>query len=64
MGDFSYLSCPPWTGSGFGPHGEARDLSARLLRSDTNVVSALKIKPELAAGAEPMSQAQRCITSD
>jgi hypothetical protein len=37
---------------------------SRLPVSETNVVSTLKIEPELTAGTKPMSQAQRGITKD
>jgi hypothetical protein len=48
-------------GSTFGAIGEACDLGSCLRRGDANVVSALKIEPELSAGTEPMSKAQRSI---
>jgi len=50
--------------AGCGTHREASDLGARFLRGDANVVCTLKVEPKLAAGAEPMSQAQRGIAAD
>jgi DDE family transposase len=45
-----------WVLSGYcGTHGQTSDLGTRLPRGDANVVSALKIEPELAGGAKPMS---------
>src|SRR5436190_24393934 len=53
------LCDPALTGSRWGAHRQARDFGAGFPCGDADVVSALKIEPELAAGTEPMSQTQR-----